>query len=147
MACSNCNSTQQCGCTSGSYTVVPPCPPACSEVFNASCIVYTGADITCGADTVISRNDYLDSVITKLVDYVCANTSSTKIVLVDTLTTGNPVTVTHNLGSTAVLVQVIDDATNTLLDPANFTVDIYLSNSVNVTRSDAAGLTRIVVIG
>ena len=137
MACSNCNSTQQCGCTSGSYTVVPPCPPACSEVFNASCIVYTGADITCGADTVISRNDYLDSVITKLVDYVCANTSST----------GNPVTVTHNLGSTAVLVQVIDEATNTLLDPTNFTVDTYLSNSVNVTRSDAAGLTRIVVIG
>ena len=56
-------------------------------------------------------------------------------------------TVTHNLGSTAVLVQVIDEATNTLLDPTNFTVDTYLSNSVNVTRSDAAGLTRIVVIG
>ncbi|MCK5641097.1 MAG: hypothetical protein KAJ19_09880, partial [Gammaproteobacteria bacterium] len=64
--------------------------------------MYTGADITCGADTVISRNDYLDSVVTKLVDYVCANTSSTKVVLVDTLTTGNPVTVTHNLGSTSV---------------------------------------------
>lgn len=147
MACSNCNSTNPCGCTSGAYTVVPPCPPACSEVFNASCIVYTGADITCGADTVISRNDYLDSVVTKLVDYVCANTSSTKVTLINDFATGVAQTITHNLGSTEIIVQVIDNTSNALLDPANFTVDTYLSNSVNVTRSDAGGITRVVVIG
>lgn len=51
--------------------VAATCPPTCPEVFNAQCIVYTGVDILCGTDTVISRNDYLDSAITKLVNYVC----------------------------------------------------------------------------
>ena len=68
----NCSSTTQCGCTPGSYTVVPPCPPSCAEVFNSSCIVYTGTDLLCNTDTVISRNDYLDTVITKLVNYICS---------------------------------------------------------------------------
>ena len=69
MATSNCN--QNCGCTS-SYTVTAPCPPACAEVFNAQCIVYTGTDIMCNDDTVIKRYDYLDTVITKLVNYLCS---------------------------------------------------------------------------
>ena len=69
MATSNCN--QNCGCTS-SYTVTAPCPPACAEVFNAQCIVYTGTDIMCNNDTVIKRYDYLDTVITKLVNYLCS---------------------------------------------------------------------------
>jgi len=68
MATHTCN--QNCGCTN-SYTVTAPCPPACSEVFNAACIVYTGTDITCNTTTVISRYDYLDTVITKLVNYIC----------------------------------------------------------------------------
>jgi len=71
MACSTCN-TVNCGCT-GTYVVAATCPPTCPEVFNAQCIVYTGVDILCGTDTVISRNDYLDSAITKLVDYVCTH--------------------------------------------------------------------------
>jgi hypothetical protein len=58
---------------SNSFTVVPPCPPACAEVFSAECIVYTGRDLTCTNDIVIKRYDYLDTVITKLVDYFCAN--------------------------------------------------------------------------
>ena len=68
MANHTCN--QNCGCTN-TYTVAPPCPPACPEVFNAQCIVYTGTDIICNQDTVISRYDYLDTVITKLVNYIC----------------------------------------------------------------------------
>tara|TARA_R100001443_G_scaffold51239_2_gene63234 strand:- start:882 stop:2645 length:1764 start_codon:yes stop_codon:yes gene_type:complete len=77
MACSNCN-TQSCGCASGTYVVSQTCPPACSEVFNSACIVYTGVDITCTdsvsglTSTVVSRNDYLDTVITNIVNYMCA---------------------------------------------------------------------------
>jgi len=76
MACSNCN-TPSCGC-SGTYVVSQTCPPACSEVFNASCIVYTGVDLTCTdtvsglTSTVISRNDYLDTALTALVNYICS---------------------------------------------------------------------------
>lgn len=69
MATNNCG-TPNCGCTN-SYVVTAPCPPACPEVFNAQCIVYTGTDIMCNADTVIARYDYLDTVITKLVNYIC----------------------------------------------------------------------------
>jgi hypothetical protein len=68
MANHTCN--QNCGCTN-TYTVAPPCPPACPEVFNAQCIVYTGTDIICNQDTVIKRYDYLDTIITKLVNYIC----------------------------------------------------------------------------
>jgi hypothetical protein len=60
-------------CTN-SLTVVPPCPPACAEVFPAECIVYTGRDLSCNSGTVvIKRYDYLDTIITKLVEYVCVN--------------------------------------------------------------------------
>jgi hypothetical protein len=69
MATSNSN-CKTCGCTD-TYVVSAPCPPSCPEVFNASCIVYTGTDIVCNLDTVISRYDYLDTVITKLVNYIC----------------------------------------------------------------------------
>jgi hypothetical protein len=144
----NCNhQVQNCGCSSTSYTVVPPCPPACPEVFNAQCIVYTGTDILCNQDIVISRYDYLDTIISKLVNYVCQNSSSRKVILVVNMTTSNPVSVTHNLGSDSVLVQVIDVTTNALLHPDDYTVNNYTSNSVNVTRTDAGGSTRIVVIG
>lgn len=72
MATHNCNhQNQNCGCND-SYTVTAPCPPACPEVFNAQCIVYTGTDIICNSDTVISRYDYLDTIITKLVNYLCS---------------------------------------------------------------------------
>ena len=78
MACSNSN-TQNCGC-SGTYVVSQTCPPACSEVFNTACVVYTGVDIICNDTTVspavpttiVRRNDYLDTALTAIVNYVCS---------------------------------------------------------------------------
>ena len=76
----NCN--QNCGCTD-TYVVTQPCPPSCPEVFNSQCIVYTGTNILCGNTSVINRYDYLDTVITKLVNYICnglANVAVTTVV-------------------------------------------------------------------
>ena len=102
MATHTCN--QNCGCTN-SYTVTAPCPPACSEVFNASCIVYTGTDITCNTDTVI----------TKLVNYICNTVAP----------------VTQVVGST-----YIDVVPNTIGNVTTFTVsvdiaqlDVYFANA------------------
>ena len=97
MACSNCNNTQNCGCSNGTYSLSATCPPACTEVFNAQCIVYTGVDLTCDGDTVISRNDYLDSVVTKLVNYVCSKVAPPASVVagsafIDVVATTDPVT-------------------------------------------------------
>ena len=80
MATSNCN--QNCGC-SNSYTVTAPCPPSCTEVFNAQCIVYTGTNIACGNDTVISRYDYMDTAITKIINYFCNRLANIPITLVE----------------------------------------------------------------
>ena len=95
MACSNCN-TPSCGCT-GTYKVTATCPPACSEVFNTQCIVYTGVDLVCNTDTVILRNDYLDTVITKLVNYVCSTVAPPASAVagsafIDVVPTTDPVT-------------------------------------------------------
>jgi hypothetical protein len=75
---SNCKS---CGCTD-TYVVTQPCPPSCPEVFNAQCIVYTGTNILCGQDTVVSRYDYLDTVMTKIVNYFCAGLANVPITTV-----------------------------------------------------------------
>ena len=80
MATSNCN--QNCGC-SNSYTVTAPCPPSCTEVFNAQCIVYTGTDISCGNDTVISRYDYMDTAITKIINYFCNRLANIPVTVVE----------------------------------------------------------------
>jgi len=80
MAAHNCN--QNCGCTD-TYVVTQPCPPSCPEVFNSQCIVYTGTDILCGQNTVIKRYDYLDTVITKLVNYICAGLANTPVTVVE----------------------------------------------------------------
>lgn len=106
MATHTCN--QNCGCNN-TYTVTAPCPPSCPEVFNAQCIVYTGTDILCGQDTVIKRYDYLDTVITKLVNYICnglANVPTTVVesdseyILVTSSTVGNQTTYVLNLDFT-----------------------------------------------
>jgi hypothetical protein len=65
------NCTKNCGCKD-TYVLTQPCPPSCPEVFNASCIVYTGTDITCNGTVVVNRYDYLDTVVTKLVNYLCS---------------------------------------------------------------------------
>jgi hypothetical protein len=105
MANHTCN--QNCGCTN-TYTVTAPCPPACAEVFNAQCIVYTGTDILCNSTTVISRYDYLDTIITKLVNYICSVQAPVTIVTgstyIDTsaVIVGNVTTYTISLDMPAV---------------------------------------------
>jgi len=105
MATSNCN--QNCGCNN-SYTVTAPCPPSCTEVFNAQCIVYTGTDVTCGDDTVISRYDYMDTIVTKIINYFCSRFDSLVIpttvvestdaaILVDTIVVGSVTTYSLSL--------------------------------------------------
>ena len=132
MACSTCN-TPNCGC-SGTYVVSQTCPPACSEVFNSACIVYTGVDIICNDTTVspavpttiVHRNDYLDTALTAIVQYVCSR-FNTQIY---------PTTVVDS-GDT--FIQVSSDVvgaqtTYTVsLNPANLPAASEVTGGVNVT--------------
>jgi hypothetical protein len=72
------NKCKNCGCEDALVTL-PPCPtPAgcpdpepCSEVFDAQCIIYTGADIDCGTDTVVPTDTNVATALNNVVDYFC----------------------------------------------------------------------------
>ena len=110
------------------------CPPACSEVFNSACIVYTGVDIICNDTTVspavpttiVRRNDYLDTALTAIVQYVCSR-FNTQI---------HPTTVVDS-GDAFILVSsdvVGAQTTYTItLDPTNLPQASEVTGGVNVT--------------
>ncbi len=147
MACSTCKKPD-CGCT-GTYVVSATCPPACSEVFNTQCVVYTGADIVCGADTVIARNDYLDSVITKLVNYICTNTvdRDDASVTAQAITAGAAaVPCTHTCQQQYCRVMLVDTSNNT--DVTNqFTVVLTSLGNYTLESATFTGTVRAIVIG
>jgi hypothetical protein len=78
--CINCGCSKiSCGCGDSFLTTPPPCPtPAdcptaqpCAEVFDAQCVVYTGANIVCDQDTVIATNTSVADSLTDTVTYFC----------------------------------------------------------------------------
>ena len=70
---------KKCGCQDDFLTSPPPCPtPAgcpdpepCSETFDSQCIIYTGAPIMCGLDTVVPTNTNMANALTAIVAYFC----------------------------------------------------------------------------
>lgn len=72
----------ECGCKDSFLTSPPPCPTPvdcpeaqpCAEVFDAQCIVYTGADIICTPDVVVATDTNVADALNNIVDYFCAKT-------------------------------------------------------------------------
>jgi len=77
MACTHTNI--DCGCKDKFLTSPAPCPTPegcpdpqpCSEVFDAQCIIYTGAPIVCGEDTVVETNTNMAEALSAVVAYFC----------------------------------------------------------------------------
>ena len=152
MATNNCGNSN-CGCTN-TYTVTAPCPPSCPEVFNASCIVYTGTDIVCNLDTVISRYDYLDTVITKLVNYICSVQAPVTVVAGSTYidvaqnTVGNTTTYTVSVDVPTlqayfdtIIAQTIGSS---IFAGAGITVAVNpMTNAVTVSHSDTSTVANL----
>jgi hypothetical protein len=130
------NNCTSCGCTD-TYVATQPCPPSCPEVFNSQCIVYTGTDILCGRDTVISRYDYLDTVITKLVNYFCAGLANVPVTIVESDSIYIDVT-SSTVGNTTTYVLDLDFAQ--LAADLNLTLPVY-----NVVGSDNVFVSTSVV--
>jgi len=154
MACSNCN-TKNCGC-SGTYVVSQTCPPACSEVFNSACIVYTGVDITCTNSqtglnsTVVSRNDYLDTALTSIVNFFCARvnesltstvvtTASAPYLAVTSSLVGSVTSFSVDLDIDAVAAAVDGNTTVVEAGGTNVTVDETIVGSVTTYTVTAQG--------
>lgn len=131
---------------------------ALTDVINYFCtagqaLVIT-SDIVCGVDTVVAEGVLVNAAIEDVVTYFCNVIDNlpafpvnkyTDTLILDTMLV---VPITHNLNSTFVTIQLIDDVSNTLLiHGTHYTVDTYTANTLNVSRIDAGGLTRIVIIG
>ena len=146
MACSNCN-TPNCGC-SGTYIVSATCPPTCSEVFNAQCIVYTGADILCGTDTVVARNAYLDTALTNIVNYICTSAArrDDQSVTLQAIVPSTPVNLTHTLSQQYVKLLIVDVATNIDVT-SEFTITLSSNGNYTIESTSFTGNVRIVVLG
>jgi hypothetical protein len=75
------NTCKKCGCEDSFLTSPAPCPtPAgcptpvpCSEVFDAKCSIYTGANITCNNDIVVPSGATLAQALQSIVAYFCSN--------------------------------------------------------------------------
>ena len=79
--CTNCGcSKPKCGCQDTMLTSPAPCPTPvgclnpepCSEVLDAQCIIYTGDDIICTPDVVVSSNTSVSDALNDIVDYFCS---------------------------------------------------------------------------
>jgi hypothetical protein len=152
MATSNSN-CKTCGCTD-TYVVSAPCPPSCPEVFNSSCIVYTGTDILCNQTTVISRYDYLDTIITKLVNYICNVQAPVTVVAGSTYidvvqnTVGNVTTYTVSVDIPTlqayfdiIIAQTIGAS---ILAGAGINVNVNpITNAVTVSHADTSSVADI----
>lgn len=151
MATHTCN--QNCGCTN-TYTVSAPCPPSCPEVFNSSCIVYTGTDILCNSTTVISRYDYLDTIITKLVNYICNVQAPVTVVVGSTYidvvpsTVGNVTTYTVSVDIPALqayfdLVIQNDLLASILAGPAISVAPNPFTGTVTISHADTSSVANV----
>ena len=57
------------------------CPTSepCSEVIDAQCVIYTGANILCDNNVLVSTNDTINDVVQNITDFVCGNPGQPEI--------------------------------------------------------------------
>ena len=75
------NTCRKCGCEDSFMPSPAPCPTPigcptpepCSEVMDAQCVIYTGANILCDTDIVVTTNDTVAEALEGIVDYICNN--------------------------------------------------------------------------
>ena len=76
------NTCKKCGCEDSFMPSPAPCPTPigcpnpepCSEVMDAQCVIYTGENIICDTDIVVTTNDTVAEALENVVDYFCNNT-------------------------------------------------------------------------
>jgi hypothetical protein len=153
------NKCQNCGCDDALVTL-PPCPtPAgcpdpepCSEVFDAQCIIYTGADIECGNDTVVATDTNIADALEDIISYFCSSIQAINATLVtitanistinSTLTSINNsiLTINTNIQNLQNAQGLFDTGFRVALDP---TITI---NTVTPTLADSNITTGTVIL-
>ena len=73
------NTCKKCGCQDSFMPSPAPCPTPqgcpnpepCSEVVDAQCVIYTGDNILCGTDVVVTTNDTVSEALNDITTYFC----------------------------------------------------------------------------
>lgn len=90
MTSKTCGHLAKCGCESY-LTTPPPCPTPqdcperqpCSEVFDAECIVYTGPNLQCGLEDVVTQNSSINQALEDVIGYFCTAVSLVPVTVVE----------------------------------------------------------------
>jgi len=128
MATTN-NTCKKCGCEDSFISSPAPCPTPegcpdpqpCSEVFDAQCVVYTGAEIKCdNRNTIIATNDNVAEALQNIVDYFC-----TEVTIVSDITCGQDLVVEADTTVTNAIINVVEYFCNNTPPPnPGFTYEI-----------------------
>lgn len=76
--CTTCG-CKKCGCADNALTTSPPCPTpagcpdpiACSEIFDAQCVMYSGTAIECIDQIVVDTNTNLADAFNQVIAFFC----------------------------------------------------------------------------
>jgi hypothetical protein len=76
MSCSNCNNgCKKCGCKDTFVEAAPSTPTCevvqCAAVMDANCILYSGDDIICDTDTVVTSGMTMAEAMNAFITYFC----------------------------------------------------------------------------
>lgn len=53
-----------------------PNPEPCSEVLDSQCVIYSGSNILCNNNVLVTTNDSVAEALESIIDYFCANAPS-----------------------------------------------------------------------
>jgi len=111
MATTN-NKCKNCGCDDSFMPSPAPCPTPigcpnpepCSEVLDAQCVVYTGAEIKCdNRNTIVATNDNVAEALQNIVDYFC-----TEVTIASDIPCGEDLVVEEGTSVTSAIINVVE---------------------------------------
>lgn len=92
-------------------------PEPCSEVLDSQCVIYSGSNIICNNNTLVTTNDSVADAIQSIVDYFCS-------------TAGSIVTLTSSGGT----VSLVNDGTGPALAVKGLTAGYGINVSTTTTE-------------
>lgn len=135
MANKQCGHLGTCGCESY-LTTPPPCPTPegcpdrqpCSEVFDAECIVYTGPNLQCGLEDVVTQNSSMNQALEDIISYFCSSVSLVPVTVVEagdnvdvvSETVGN--VTTYTISAIPTVIKYVKEFDNIIFDQQIITI-------------------------
>ena len=155
---------EKCGCDDKFLPSPAPCPDPeacvetaqCSEVVDAKCTRYTGSDLACGTNVIVSQNTFIDRALANIITLICSSTTNKFIKEWNELVTtggGTPITITQ---AELIVCYGLKDGClipnaglTPLQDKVDFTIDVYYYTIATTTwkRMTAEATTDITIDG